>query len=335
MSLDRRLSIIALIFGVIVAVGGLGYVLIEGWSWVDAFYMAIITVTTVGFGEIHPLSSSGKLFTSVLILLGVGGITYSFTALANYLIAGELGDVLEEFWMKRRIESLRDHYIVCGFGRVGQQVCAQLQQEGRPVVVIDSDPGAVSQARIRDVPLVQGDAGDDEILEKAGISRAKGLVAAVETDAANLFIVLTARTLNQELFIVARADTEDPTEKLQLAGADRVLSPSSLGGRLIAQTLLRPDVVDFLEMVMYDQSLHLFLEDLPVGQDCPLARCTVGEVRIRETTGVNVLGLKRGDNVIVSPAATTQLLPGDVLVALGTREQLQALADVVHSPESF
>ena len=332
MTLERRLLNIALIFVAIVVVGSVGYVVIEGWSWIDAFYMAIITVTTVGFGEVHPLTSAGRLFTSVLVVLGVAAITYSFTALANYLIAGELGDVLEEFRMKRKIEALHGHYLICGFGRVGQQVCARLVQEGRSFVVVDKESHAIERARVLGYPVVEGDAGDDEILCQAGILRAKGLVAAVESDAANLFVVLTARTLKPDLYVVARADSEGSIRKLEVAGADRVLSPYSLGGRLIAQTLLRPDVVDFLEAVMYDESLHLFLEDLAVGVGSSLAACTVGDAGIRETTGVNILGLKHGDDVLVSPDSDHRLYPGDVLVALGTRQQLEELEKLLQTP---
>jgi voltage-gated potassium channel len=330
MSLERRLFNIALIFAIIITIGGVGYALIEGWSWLDAFYMAVITVTTVGFGEVYPLSQAGRLFTSVLIILGVGGITYSFAALTNYMIAGELGDVLEEFRMKRKVGSLQEHYVVCGFGRVGQQVCAQLSQEGQPFVVVDTNESACLRAKEEGYLAVHGDAGDDQVLQEAGILDAKGLVAAVDNDAANLFVVLSSRTLNPELCIVARADTEDATSKLLRAGADRVISPYSLGGRLIAQTLIRPHVVDFLDVVMYDESLKLFLEDLTVGTGCPLDQLTVGEARIRETTGANVLGIKREGQVIVSPPASTKLRPGDVLVALGTRQQLAALAELVH-----
>jgi voltage-gated potassium channel len=332
MSLERRLLNIVLIFAAIVVIGGVGYAAIEGWSWIDAFYMSIITITTVGFGEVHPLTPAGKLFTSILVVLGMVAITYSFTALTNFLIAGELGDVLEEFRMKRKIESLEGHYIVCGYGRVGQQVCARLVQEGQPFVTIDNEGQAVERARLQGYPVVEGDAGDDKVLQQAGILTAKGLVAAVESDAANLFVVLTARTLNPNLSIVARADSEESAEKLEVAGADRVLSPYSLGGRLIAQTLLRPDVVDFLEAVMYDESLQLFLEDLTVGAGSSLADSTVGQARIREATGVNILGLKHGEDVLISPDSDHPLHPGDVLVALGTRRQLEELEKLLQAP---
>jgi len=172
------------------------------------------------------------------------------------------------------------------------------------------------------------------VCEAVKVLAAKGLVAAVESDAANLFVVLTARTLKPDLCVVARADTEDNVRKLEVAGADRVISPYSLGGRLIAQTLLRPDVVDFLEAVMYDESLHLFLEDLVVGVGSSIAACTVGDAGIRETTGANIVGLKHGDDVLVSPDADHPLHPGDVLVALGTRQQLEELEKLVQSPDA-
>jgi voltage-gated potassium channel len=322
-------------FTAIFLIGGVGYVLIEGWSWIDALYMAIITVTTVGFGEIHPLTPAGRLFTSVLILLGVGGITYAFTALTNYVIAGELGDVVEEFRMKRQIDSLRNHEIVCGYGRVGQQVSTELLREGRNVVIIENDDGMVSRAKSRGFLVIQGDAGQDDVLKQAGIDRAEGLVAALDGDASNLYVVLTARALRQDLFIVTRADSEDTKAKLLRAGGDRVISPYSLGGRRMAQMITRPHVVDFLELVMWDESLELLLEDLTVCDDCPWKNITVGEARIREATGANLLGIKREDGMIVSPEPSTVLYAGDVLVALGTRQQLNALADLVQSNESI
>jgi voltage-gated potassium channel len=331
MNLKRRLVDIGLIFGLIIIIGGIGYWIIEGWSWLDAFYMAIITVTTVGFSEIHPLSPVGRVFTTVLIVLGVASITYAFSALTNYVIAGELGGVLERRRMARRINSLRDHYIVCGFGRVGHQVCIELMREGQPLVVVDADLPSVEQVSSQRYPVVIGDAGDDQVLQEAGIERARGLVAAVDSDAANLLVVLSARALNPDLYIVARANLEDTEAKLLRAGADRVISPYSLGGRRMALMLVHPDVVDFLDVVMHDESLELFLEDLTVGHDCTLDQCSIGEARIRKVTGANILGLKREEGkIVISPEASTVLYPGDVLIALGTRQQLESLAELVN-----
>jgi voltage-gated potassium channel len=335
MSLERRLLNVCLVFGSIIILGGAGYKLVEGWSWIDSFYMAIITVTTVGFGEIHPLAPAGRLFTAILILLGVGGITYTFSALTNYVIAGELQGILEKRRMARQIKSLQGHFIVCGFGRVGHQVCAELKREGKPLVVVDTNELSLEQARAQGYPVVMGSAGNDQVLHDAGIEQAAGLVAAVDSDAANLLVVLSARALNPELYIVARANFEDTESKMLQAGANRVISPYSLGGRRIAQMLIRPDVVDFLDVVMHDESLELFLEDLIVGQGCTLDQCSIGEARIRKETGANILGLKRKEGgIVISPEASTVLYAGDVLVALGTRQQLKALADLIYSTPS-
>lgn len=334
MTLERRLLRIVLTFVAVITFGGIGYVIIEGWTWIDAFYMAVITVTTVGFAEVHPLSQTGKVFTSVLILLGVGAITYAFTALTNYVIAGELGDVLKGIRMKRQIQSIRDHFIVCGFGRVGQQVCNQLAQEGHSVLVVDNDTTMIQEAKERGYLVIQGDAGNDQVLLDAGIMQAKGLVTAVESDASNLYVVLTARTFRRDLQIVARADSEEPIEKLHRAGADHVLSPYSLGGRLMAQTLLRPNVVDFLEAVMYDTTQHYFMEDFVIGSGCPLDGQTIGEAQVRERIGVTILGLKRGQEYLVPTTTSTQLCEGDVLMALGSRQQLDHLAQLVQPASS-
>lgn len=332
MSLERRLLKIILTFATIISLGGIGYAALEGWSLVDALYMAVITVTTVGFGEVHPLTSTGKLFTSILILLGVGGITYAFTELTNYMIAGELGDVLEAMRMRRKIESLQNHYIVCGYGRVGQKVCAELAREEHSMVLIDISEKMAAKARTDGYLVVQGDAGEDQTLIDAGIERALGLVAAVNSDAANLYVVLSSRSLNPNLTIVTRADSEDTIPKLQRAGADRVIAPYSLGGHRMAHMLLRPDVVDFLELVMQDESLELFLEDVRVGPGCILEQCTVKSAQIRQTTGANLLAIKSESGLIVSPELDTRLHSGDVLMALGTRQQLAALADLLRSP---
>jgi voltage-gated potassium channel len=330
MSLERRLLNVGLIFGSIIIIGGIGYKLVEGWSWIDAFYMAIITVTTVGFGEIHPLTPAGRLFTAILILLGVGGITYTFSALTYYVIAGELQGVLERRRMARQIKSMRGHFIVCGFGRVGHQVCAELKREKQPLVVVDTDEPSIEQARAQGYLVVMGNAGNDQVLHDAGIEQATGLVAAVDSDAANLLVVLSARALNPDLYIVARANLEDTEAKMLQAGANRVISPYSLGGRRIAQMFIRPDVVDFLDVVMHDETLELLLEDLTVGYGCTLDQCSIGEARIRKETGANILGLKRKEGgIIISPEASTVLYAGDVLIALGTRQQLEALADLV------
>jgi voltage-gated potassium channel len=335
MNLKRRLIDIGLVFGLIIILGATGYWLIEGWSLVDAFYMAVITVTTVGFGEVHPLTPAGRMFTTVLIVLGVGGITYAFSALTNYVIAGELGGILEKRRMARRVNSIQGHYIVCGFGRVGHQVCVELKRERQSLVVVDFDGPSVERARSQGYSVVVGDAGNDRVLHEAGIERARGLVAAVDSDAANMMVVLSARALNPNLYIVARANLEDTEAKLLRAGANRVMSPYSLGGRRMAQMLIRSDVVDFLDVVMHDETLELLLEDLTVGPGCALDQRSIGEARIRTETGANILGIKRKEGgIVLAPEASTVIYPNDILIALGTRQQLEALAELVCAPEA-
>jgi voltage-gated potassium channel len=261
----------------------------------------------------------------------VGAITYSFSAMAHYLIAGEVRGFVEGRRMKRRIQDLQGHYIVCGYGRMGQQVCCELERDGCSLVIIEAQAAAAELARQQGYPVIEGNAGDDQVLLSAGIEHARGLVAAVDSDASNLFVVLSARALQPELYIVTRADSQDTLQKLMRGGADRVISPYSLGGSRMAQLLLRPDVVEFLDVVMHDESLELFLENLTVEPGSPLDGCEVGAANIRATTGANILGLKRQDGLVVSPAPSTKMAPRDVLIALGTRQQLKTLAALAQS----
>lgn len=324
-SLEQRLGVVLALFITIIVSGAAGYVWIEHWSWLDAFYMAAITVTTVGFSETHPLSEAGRLFTIALVVLGVGAFTYTFSSLAQYLISGELQGVLAQRRMKRQTERLHDHYIVCGYGRVGREVAQEFQREGKPMVIIDHDEKAILDAQqLSGCLILQGDAGEDEVLHEAGIERAKGLVAAADTDATNVMITLSARALNANLFIVARANVEGNRIKLSHAGADRVISPAIIGGRSMAQMALRPNVVEFLDVVTRDEAMEYWIEDLTVMPGSALDGTTVGQTDIRKTTGVTLLTIRRGeDQQVVLPNPETQLRAGDMVMAFGTREQLK------------
>ncbi len=221
----RRLIYIALVFIFTLTAGAVGFHFIEGWSALDSIYMSVITVTTVGFSEVHPLSPSGKLFTSVLILLGVATITYSFGAISNYVIAGELRGFLGERKMKRIIASMKNHVIVCGYGRMGHEVCQELRREGRSFLVVDEKEGSVHQAQEHGYIAFNGDPGLDETLKECGIDRATGLAAVSDDDAKNLMVVISARGLNRGLPIVARVSQEDAPEKFIRAGADSDFLP--------------------------------------------------------------------------------------------------------------
>lgn len=327
MRLKRRLIIIVSLFLGTLTAGTLGYRIIEGWPFIDSLYMAVITVTTVGFSEVHPLSDAGRVFTAFLILLGVGTITYSFGALTNYIIAGELRGFLGERKMKRLIASMKNHMLICGYGRMGHEVCLELLREGRTFVVIDEKEESIRQARDDGYTAFHGDPGLDETLKECGIDRAMGLAAVSDNDAKNLMVVISARGLKKDLLITARVSAEDAPEKFIRAGANSVFLPYRTGGRRIGQMMMRPAVVGFLEDILHDESsLGMLIEDLQVENGSEIAGMTLRESGIRERTGVYVLGVQRQDTGIVADLTpSTVIHPGDTLIVLGQRHQLDEL----------
>lgn len=304
---------------------------LEGWPVFDAFYMTIITITTVGFGEVRPLSPVGRVVTILLILLGVGGFTYTFTTIADYVVSGELGGMVQAWRIRMQIDRMKQHIIVCGFGRVGSQVVRELERGGALFVIVDSNPDSVERARDKGYAVLEGNAGVDEVLLELGIMRARGLITCVDSDASNLLVTLSARALNPNLYIVARANLEDSQSKLLLAGANRVLSPYSIGGRRMAEMLLRPDVVDFLDVIMRDEELELQLENLTITSGCELEDATLGSANIRSITGANILAIKTKAGILrINPNAAAKMEAGDVLMVLGTRRQLATLQRMIN-----
>ena len=327
---EKQLAGALFAFALVIVLGALGYRLIEdNWTFGDALYMAVITVTTVGFNEVRELSGPGRLFTIVLVLGGVGVFSYSLTTLASHLITGELRDLLGYRRMERKIDGLSGHQIVCGFGRMGRRVAHELHRQKQSLVVLDQSADAVERAVGEGHLALLGDARDDDVLRKAGIERAKGLVTSLDDDADNLMVVLSARALNDEVFIVSRLNKDHNESKLITAGAHRVISPYGLGGRRMAQLVVRPNVVEFLEIVMHDEELELWLEDLTIATDSRLDGVTVGDSRIQEDSGANVLAVRqRTGKMMVAPEPETVFQAGDILVALGTREQLTKLREM-------
>jgi voltage-gated potassium channel len=309
--------------GVVVVFGTVGYVVL-GFGILDAAYQTVTTISTVGFREVEPLSDAGQVFTMVLILVGVGATLYALAAIVEVILEGRLNELLGRRRMEQSIAALRGHVIICGWGRVGRAIAADVHAAKRRYVVVDVDPTRVA-GESHDVVL--GDATEDAVLEAAGIEHASALVAAVDSDAANSFIVLSARALRPDLFIVARTRSHDSQEKLLRAGADRVVNPQSIGGARMAAFVLQPHVAEFLDVVMHERTLELRLEEVGVEDGSPLAGATLGESELRDRTGALVLALRGPDGAFrTNPRSDTRIEPGEVIIAIGTQSELDSLA---------
>jgi voltage-gated potassium channel len=318
----RRVGIGLTAFALVLVAGTIGY-LVLGFDFLDAVYETVVNVTTVGLGPVRPLDAAGKVFTIVLILVGVGTALYTFSSVLEVLIEGHMRELMRRRRMERAIGHLSGHVIVCGWGRVGREVSRFLSASGRRVVVIDR-----SAERLAEVPhlYVQGDVTDDATLEQAGIERAATLVAALETDADNLYVTLSSRALRPDLQIIARARNESSEPKLIRAGADRVVNPQQLGGDRMAALVTQPHVVDFVDVVMHDGTLEFRLAEVVVGVASPLAGTTLASALVHERTGALVLAIRRSDgSFLTNPSAHVEIKTDDVLISVGTADQLEAL----------
>ncbi len=326
MSHWRRLGgALALLLAVLV-LGTVGYVIL-GFGFLDALYQTVTTVATVGYREVQPLSTAGKIFTMVLILLGVGAALYAFSVLIETLVEGRIQDVLGRRRMERAIDAMHDHVIVCGWGRVGRSIAAEVTAAGRDLLVIDHDA-----ARLADCPhpTIIGDATDDDVLARAGLARASAVVAAVDQDAENSFITLSARASRPDVFIVSRARSIESESKLRRAGADRVVNPQHIGGARMAAFVLRPHVAEFLDVVMRERNLEFRLEELEIGPGSPVAGMTLRDAHLRDRSGALVLALRGPDGQFVTnPSPDARIDPQHVLIAIGTEDELAVLARIV------
>jgi len=325
MNHGRRLAGAVVALVVVLAVGTVGYLLL-GFALLDALYQTVTTVATVGFREVQPFGAAEKWFTMVLILMGVGAVLYAFSVLMETLLEGRLNELLGRRRMEQSIASMADHVIICGWGRVGRAIGAELAEAGRSLVVIDPDEVKLDGA----VHAIVGDATDDDVLRRAGIERAASLVAAADSDAANSFITLSARALNPGLFIVARTRSSDSDDKLTRAGADRVVNPQSIGGARMAAFVQRPHVAAFLDVVMHERTLEFRLEEVPVQEGSALVGTSLREAGIRDRTGALVLALRdaRG-NFLTNPDPDTAIATGHVIIAIGTQDELDTLVALV------
>jgi voltage-gated potassium channel len=314
----------------ILLVGTLGYVLLEGWPVLDALYMTVITITTVGFGEVNVVSSLGRVFTICIIFMGMGIMAYSLGMVAQIMVETQVMTILGRRKLGRELRSMKNHYIICGFGRIGKIITQGLKSQGIPLVVIDQSPDSREILEEQNIPHIIGDATSDDILIEAGIERAKGVVAVVLSDADNLFITMTARGLNPNLFILSRADEEGTEKKLMRAGANKVVLPYHIGGMRMVHTILRPAVMDFIDFTMHETNIELKLEELLAGEQSRLNGVSLLNSGIRKDMNVIIVAIrKKGGKMIFNPSSETVIEAGNTLIALGPPKDLDRLSEML------
>jgi voltage-gated potassium channel len=320
----RRYLVLILIPIALMIGGTAGYYFLDDrYTLFDALYMTVITLTTVGYEEVHPLTPSGRIFTIVLLLFGVLTFLYAVTELVRIVISGEVRELLGRRRMERNLAELKNHMIICGYGRMGRHVCREFSRRGLPFVVIDRRGDLLHDFDLAHGIALEGDATSDAVLRHAGVERARALVTVAASDADNLFITMSARLLNDKLFIVARAEGELTEEKLHRAGASRVVTPYAIGGLKVAMAVLRPTVVDFIELATGSEHLDLQIEETLIQPGSKLAGLTLHASGLRQDLGVIVVAIKKANGQLVAnPPHDAVMMPGDTLIALGARQSL-------------
>ncbi|HLO52456.1 MAG TPA: potassium channel protein [Kamptonema sp.] len=321
----------AIAIGGIFCIGTLWYSLIEKWPPLDAAYMTVFTLATVGYGEIHPLGPRGRLFTIYLILMGVIAIGYIVNRFTEALIQGYFQEGARLRQQRRLVDSLIGHYILCGFGRMGRQIALEFKAEGIPFVVVDSNDKSIQDAILFGYTAIQGDATLDDTLLNVGIKRAICIVSALPSDAENLYAVLSAKTLNPNVRAIARATTEEAVQKLQRGGADAVISPYITGGKRMAAAALRPQVMDFVDGILTGTDRSFYMEEFLIDSNsCPYSGQTLRDAKLRSQSGALVLAIRRDDGTLIAgPTADTPIVGGDLLICMGTAEQLRELNKIL------
>lgn len=323
----RRLGYALAVFAAVLVIGTLGYALIGRWPIFDALYMTIMTMSGEGVREIHPLTVASQVWTMLVIFGGVGSLGFAVVTVTDFMVEGHFNGILERRRMNHRIAAMTGHHIVAGLGRVGSVVAEEFDRSGRTFVVIDSGEEALAHARARGWATVAGDATEEDTLREAGVERASSLTAALDSDSSNVFVTLTARGLRPDLLIVARATVPSSEAKLRRAGADRVITPTEIGGRRMAAMVIRPEVVDYLDVVSGGAGLGMKIEQITLTADDPYVGVTIADAHIRSATGAYVLAVAHEDgSVDRNPEPSVTLRAGDTLVVLGSEDQLRALA---------
>ncbi len=316
----------------VILFGTIGFMLVEDYSLLNAFYMTIITVSTVGFNEVEPLSDGGRLFTAVLILTTFGTFVYAISAITSYLVNGDYKKYFKEYRVMKAVENLNNHIIVCGFGRVGRQACRQLAAYREQFVVLEKDENLVNSAREEfDFLIFEGDASDDESLRRVGIEKASALITALPSDADNLFIVLSARAMNKSITIISRASERNTVKKLRMAGANNVIMPDKVGGAHMASLVVTPDVIEFLDLISISGENVVNLEEITFNElTSDLQHKSIKELNARNLTGCNIIGFRTpAGEYIINPPADTIVVPKSKLFVLGNPKQIAELNKIL------
>ena len=324
MSTSRHLIVSNLLLLFIIAFGTAGYMTIEGWSLIDSAYMTIITITTVGFGEIHSVSEAGRLYTIFLIFLGGGFFIYVGGAVVQFMVEGRIRTILGRKRLERKINQLRDHYIICGYGRIGRVLHQKLKADkSMKIIVIENNPDLVPEMEEDNILYLVGDATSEALLLKAGIKKAKVVVAALATDAFNVFLVLTARQLNPDIFIFARTSYKESESKLRAAGANVVESPYDIGALSMAQRILRPTITSFLDLALTSGNKDIQMEEIPVSPESKLVNIMLKDSGVRQQFNLILIAIKKADGAMIfNPSHESVFRAGDTVIAVGKGEHL-------------
>jgi voltage-gated potassium channel len=331
MNKNRHLIISIILSLAILIVGTAGYMIIEDWRFLDALYMTVITISTVGYREINQIGDVGRVFTILLVAIGVGFTLYVAAAVVQFMVEGRMRIILGRRRLDQKINRLKNHYIVCGYGRIGRVICRNLRRKPFDVVAIDKSPELIPQMDADGILYVAGDAADEGSLIKAGIKRAKGLIAALATDTDNVFLVLSARQLAPELTIIARASKEAVKSKLQAAGADSVESPYEMGALSMAQHIIRPTVTNFLDLAFAHQRKDIQMEEIPVSESSELVNVQLKDSGIRQNYNLIIIAIKKPDgNMLFNPSFEAAIMADDTVIAVGELDNLQKLEKILN-----
>ena len=333
MTKTRNLIFAAVMLTLVFGMGTAGYMILEKWHFLDALYMTVITLTTVGFSEVHPVSDQGRILTMTILISGLGVMGYHVGTLTHILVEGQLLRIMGRKKLERQIQKLKNHIIICGYGRVGRIICGEIQRsKPTPLVVVENDSTVTAKIEEEGHLYLLGDATEEECLLKAGIGNAKGLATALDSEADNVYITLTAKGLNPNLFIIARAGRIGSEKKLLQAGANHVVSPHQIGGYRMAQALLRPTVTEFIDFAIRDPGTGMGMEEIPVKANSKLADVTLVDSGIRKELDLIIVAIKKADGkMLFNPASHTTIQIGDTLIALGQKSSLLKLEQLLGS----